>query len=122
MKKYEYNNHFYTVKELSEMSGIPPHTIRDRLRRGYSVDEAVKDIPLHDSVVEFAEASWYEDWIGMTTSYLYKIYWEWSVSFGYTPLHHQCFTRQLLSMYPNLKIVPTKYKDGTCHRVIRERI
>ena len=79
MKRYYLKNHWYTVNELSEMSGVQPHTLRDRLRRGYSVEEAVSLAPTATSVKEFCEASWYEDWIGMSINDLYEIYWKWCI-------------------------------------------
>lgn len=118
---YHYNDSWHSVNELSEMSGVKPATIRDRLRRGYSIEQAVKPILVDESVEMFNEASWWEDWIGMSTLYLYKIYWNWCVSQRYTPLSQISFTRQIMSMYPNLKVVPTRKKDNVCSRVIRER-
>lgn len=120
MNVYEYKGQSYTVNQLSEISGIAPHTLRDRFRRGYTVEQAIKPQPVNDSVREFCEASYYKDWIGMSTSYLYKIYWKWCVSEGYTPLQLKGFTRQIMSMYPNLKTVPTRKKTECC-RIIRER-
>lgn len=120
MAKYFYQGNWYTPNELSDISGVAAHTLRDRLRRGYSVEEAVKSIPTHDSVKEFGESSWYEDWIGMSINDLHEIYWKWCVSHGYTPISKQGFSRQLTSMYPMLKTVPTKRGDK-CHRVIRMR-
>lgn len=116
--RYEYNGSWYTPNELSEMSGMLPHTIRDRLRRGFSVEEAIKMIPVHDSVKEFCEASWYADWVGLSISDLHEIYWRWCVSHEYTPIGKQGFSRQVMGLYPMLKIVPTKRKDGN-HRIIR---
>ena len=58
IKQYYLNGKWYTPNALSEISGIPAHTIRDRIRRGYSVEEAVKPIATHDSVREFSESSW----------------------------------------------------------------
>ena len=118
MLKHEYRGKLHTIKELSELSGIAPATLRDRLRRGYSVEQSVKPVVVNDSVEQFREASWYEDWIGMSINDLYKIYWKWSVSHEYTPLSKQGFSRQLLSMYPMLKTVPTKQVNGYC-RMIR---
>lgn len=120
MARYELNGKWYTLNQLSEISGIPPHTIRDRLRRGYSVEEAVKVVATQDSVKEFGESSWYEDWIGMSINDLHKIYWKWCIEHGYTPIQKQGFSRQLLSMYPMLKTVPTK-KGDKCLRIIRLR-
>ena len=120
MARYELNGNWYTPNQLEELSGVKAHTIRDRLRRGYTVEEAIKVAPTQDGIREFAESSWYEDWVGMPISYLYEIYWKWCVSNGYTPLQIQGFSRQLLSMYPMLKTVPTK-RDGKCYRIVRLR-
>lgn len=120
MARYELNGRWYTPNELSEISGVKPHTIRDRLRRGYSVSEAIKVMPTQDGIKEFSEASYYEDWIGMPISDLHEIYWKWCISNGYNPLHIQGFSRQLMSMYPMLKTVPTKRGDK-CYRIIRRR-
>lgn len=119
---YQYNNNWYTIKELADMSGVKAATIRDRLRRGYTIDQSVKQVLVDESIEMFNDASWWEDWIGMSTLYLYKIYWDWCVSDnGYTPVSHVAFTGQLMKMYPNLKVVSTRKRDGQCVRVIRER-
>ena len=118
MHKLFYNGNWYTAKELADKSGMPAHTVRDRLRRGYSIEEAVKPVATHDSVKEFGESSWYEDWIGMSINDLHQIYWKWCVSHGYTPISKQGFSRQLIGMYPMLKTVPTK-KGDSCYRIIR---
>jgi hypothetical protein len=120
MKQYNYNGNWYTVKQLSELSGIAPATIRDRLRRGYPVEQAVKITATNESVERFSEASWWEDWVGMSISDLHKIYWKWSVSNGYTPLPIQGFSRHLFQLHPNLKTVPIRIADK-CHRMIRLR-
>lgn len=121
MAKYEVNGNWYSVAELSERSGIPPHTIRDRLRRGYTVEEAVKPVATHESVKEFCGASLYSDWIGMPIDDLYKIYWQWCIKNGYTAIQKQGFSRQIMGMYPVLKTVPTK-RGNKCCRVIRKRV
>ena len=120
MARHELNGKWYTPNELSEMSGIPPHTIRDRLRRGYTVEEAVKLSPTQSSVRAFCESSWYEDWIGMSINDLYEIYWKWCIQNRYTTIQKQGFSRQLMGMYPMLKTVPTKRGDK-CYRIIRMR-
>lgn len=120
MAKHEFRGKFYTIKELSELSGIAPATLRDRLRRGYSVEQAVRPVVTCDSVEQFSEASWWEDWIGMPISDLHTIYWKWCVQNGYTPIQKQSFSRHLLQLYPNLKTVPTRTVNGYC-RIIRER-
>lgn len=120
MARHEFNGSWYTPNELSEMSGIPAHTIRDRLRRGYTVEEAIKTVATTVSVKEFCDASHWEDWLGMSINDLYEIFWKWCVSHGYTPLSKQGFSRQLMLKHPMLKTVPTKMDSGYA-RVIRLR-
>ena len=120
MARYELKGNWYTPDQLSEICGIPAHTIRDRLRRGYSVEESIRVVATLESIKEFSEASYYEDWIGMSTNDLHAIYWKWCIEHGYSPIGKQGFSRQLLSMYPMLKTVPTK-KDNKCSRIIRMR-
>ena len=120
MSKYEFKGNWYTPKELEEITGIKAHTIRDRLRRGYSIEEAIKVTAIQESVREFCEASLWEDWIGMPMSDLFEIYWRWCIQNGYTAIQLQGFSRHLLSMYPMLKTVPTK-KGNKCQRIIRMR-
>lgn len=118
--KYLYKDSMYTINELEDISGISAATIRARLRSGYSVEQAIMDIPIHESISEFCDASYYKDWIGISTLYLHEIYWNWSISQGYSPIHIKGFTRQIMKLYPNLKVVPIN--DGKCyHRMIRER-
>ena len=89
MNRYVYKDRMWTVNELSDISGIAPATIRDRLRRGYTVDEAIQITPTIESVKEFTHASWWKDWIGMETVYLQKIYWNWCIEEGYEPINQQ---------------------------------
>lgn len=119
--RYELNGNWYTIKELSEISGIKCHTIRDRVRRGYSIEEAIKVAPTNEGVKEFCEASYWGDWVGMPISDLYGVYWKWCLSNGFTPLQIRGFSRQLFKMYPNLKTVPTAVQDGRYYRIIREK-
>lgn len=120
VKRYELNGKWYTIKELSDISGLLAHTIRDRLRRGYTVEEAIKIMATDDSIKEFCEASYYLDWIGMPISDLYEIYWKWCVSYGYTPTSKQKFSRHLLQILPMMKTVPTRNGE-TYQRIIRMR-
>ena len=120
MARYNVKGGWYTPDELSEMSGIPAHTIRDRLRRGYSIEEAIKDVPTDDGIREFCAASYWEDWIGQTITDIYNIYWKWCIPNGYTPLQKQGFSRQIMKIYPMLKTVPTR-RGFNSYRVIRMR-
>ena len=120
MPTWEVRGQQYTINELSELSGIQPATLRYRLRRGYPVEQAVKPVATNESVEQFAEASYYLDWIGMPINDLHKIYWRWSIEHGYSPLQKQGFSRHLLTLYPQLKTVPNRI-DSKCQRVIRLR-
>jgi hypothetical protein len=120
MKVYEYNGQVLTIEELSNISGIEKPTLRERIRRGYTIEEAIQMSPIKDSIKQFCESSWYEDWIGMSTKYLHEIYFKWCISNGYEPTCQQGFTRQILKLYPQLKTVPTR-KENYCCRIIRER-
>lgn len=120
MNRYVYRDQMLTVNELSEMSGIKPHSLRDRLRRGYSVEQAVKPTLVHDSVEQFCEASHWKDWVNKSTSEVYSIYWKWSVNNSFRPVTIQCFSKHILSMYPQLKVVPIRLYDK-CYRMIRLR-
>jgi hypothetical protein len=116
MNHYELKGNWYTVQELSEMSGILPHTLRDRLRRGYSVEQAILSNPIHDTVREFCAASHYWDWIGMTTNELYAVYWKWCAKEMQHPCSQHQFSKQMFQMHPFLHTVPMKGK-----RYIREK-
>lgn len=120
MNRYPYRDQVLTINELAEMSGVLPHTLRDRLRRGFTVEQAVRPSPVHDSVEEFCGASCWEDWIGLSINDLYAIYWKWCIQHGYNASSKQGFSRQLKSIYPQLKTVPTA-KGDKCERIIRIR-
>ena len=108
MKRYELNGSWYTVNELSEMCGIKPHTLRDRLRRGYAVDQAIRITAMHESVERFAEASWWQDWLDKPMNDVYYIYWKWCINNDYAPIPKHTFSRHLFQMYPTLKSVPMR--------------
>lgn len=120
MNIYQYKGEMRTVKELASMAGISEASFRDRIRRGFSVEEAVKENPTHASILHFIRASWWEDWVDMSVDYLYQIYWLWCIQKGYTPETKQGFSRQLFTHFPWLKIVPIK-KGEKCLRMIRKR-
>lgn len=120
MHRYAYRGQVMTINELAEMSGVLPHTLRDRLRRGFSVEQAVRPTPVHDSVEHFCDASYYNDWIGLSIDELYAIYWKWCIQHGYSASSKQGFSRQIKSIHPQLKTVPTAKGEG-CKRIIRVR-
>lgn len=122
MLKLDYKGNTMTVNELSEISGIKPATIRSRLRKGYSVEQAVQISPIHDSVIHFCEVSWYQDWIDTPMCELYQLYYEYCINYDYEPLYIQNFSMQVMKMYPQLRVVSKRLdRDGKCMRVITER-
>ena len=120
MNYYNYKGEPHTAKQLSELSGIPAATIRDRIRRGFSVEQAMTMCPSNDGVQEFCEASLWEDWLNHSISDVHSIYYRWCLSNGYTPLGIQGFSRHLMSINPWLKTTPVKRGNKSC-RVIRKR-
>lgn len=120
MLVFNYRGEPHTIKSLSEISGVSPATIRDRLRRGYSVEQSVKMTATNDSVEQFNEASHWEDWLGMPMSNLHEIYYRWCSSHGYSPIGIQGFSRHIVSLNPWLKTVPTR-RGNKCYRIIRKR-
>lgn len=119
MMYVEYKGTPHTIKQLSELSGIAPATIRDRLRRGYPVEQAIRMVAANESVNHFAEASLWCDWVDMPMSDLHEIYFKWCVSHGEQPLGVQGFSRHLMAMHPWLKTVPIKRGNKSC-RIIRK--
>lgn len=117
--KHYYNGKWYTINRLAELSGVSAPAIRDRLRRGYSIEQAVCPHPMKDSIKEFILASYYKDWIDEKLDDVYQVYWKWCLANGFTPDTKTTFSRQLFGLYgvyvPYLKVVPM---DGT--RYIRD--
>lgn len=105
------------------MSGVKYTTLCERLKRGYSAEEAIAFHPrIPPSVIEFDDASDYEDWDGMTSEELYKIYRQWCIKHEYAPESNVHFTRSIKQVHPNIRVVPTRlkvYGDIAYKRVVR---
>lgn len=119
MNRYEYKGVMYTINELSELSGIKPATIRQRLRSGYDLTNALKEKPIHTSVELFSEASWWMDWEGQSIDKLYQIYCNWCDKNFYNIVPKQTFGKEIQLLYP-IYTVPN-FNKGTYTRVIRFR-
>lgn len=119
MNIYNYKGVEYTIKELSEMSGIQPHTLRQRLRNGYDLVNALKQKPIHTSVEVFCEDSWYRDWESLTIDEVYQIYCNWCDKNDYNITPKQTFGKEIQMLYP-IYTVPT-FNKGSYMRVIRLR-
>lgn len=100
MYKYAIDGRIYTIKDLSEKSGVTEANIRYRLAQGYTIEEAVKEKPIHESVKEFGNNSYWRDWLGVTVNDVYEIYWKWCLVHDFTPLNKINFGRQIQQLYP----------------------
>ena len=102
------------------MSGLSVSLIRKRLLKGYSVEQSLRDNPIHDSVAAFDEASYWGDWIGLSSKQLYQRYWKWCVSNDWKPVSHRTLVTQLLPKY-NLHTVPMVVGENS-QRYIRQKL
>lgn len=114
MKNLVYKNQVYNAKELSDLTGIKYGTLCDRLRRGYTVEEAIADqqrIP--ESIIEFVQASHPPDWEGHVNEEIYFQYMRWCENhepkFEYESIVH--FMRSLKKAVPTLRVVPSRIKN-----------
>ena len=119
MNKYEYKGVLYTVNELSDISGIQPATIRQRLRSGYDLTNALKFRPVHTSVEIFTEASHWRDWEGQTINDIYQVYCDWCNKHLYRLVPKQTFGKEIKMLFP-IYTVPA-FRNGEYCRVIRFR-
>lgn len=115
MKRYYYRDNWYTVKEIASMTGVEYVRLLQRLYNGYSIEQAVTDNPLRESVLEFFQASHWEDWVDETSDAVYTIYWQWCVKHGHNPECKNVFMKSVRQCYPQLTTVPNRGK-----RYIRE--
>lgn len=51
IKRHEYQGKEYTVAELAEISGVPENTVRDRLKRGGTVEQSISKEKLKKGVL-----------------------------------------------------------------------
>lgn len=125
MKQYLYKDQLLNGKELAAKCGIKYTTLMERLRRGYTLEEAVQSEPkVPDSILEFDNASDYMQWEGMTNAELYEIYVKWcgNPDHKYSVESDVHFSRCIKQLHPNIRIVPARLKlyDGVVYkRVIR---
>ena len=119
-KTYWYKDERYSIQELSDISGVDVRLLRNRLAKGYSVEQSLQDNPIHDSILAFDSASYWEEWIGLSSKQLYEQYWKWCVNHDVKPVSHRLLMTQLLPKY-NLHIVPMTVGDK-CNRYIRQKV
>jgi hypothetical protein len=111
MKQHLYKGNLYNTKELSEICGVKYTTLAERFKRGYTVEEAISDVPrIPESILQFDSHSDYTDWDGLTSERLYEIYIAWCLKNQMTVESKVHFTRSIKSLHPNVRIVPTRLK------------
>lgn len=120
-KLYQYKDQWYDIYQLSEMSGYTIRQLRNRMYQGFSIEQAMREFPMHDSVVEFDLHSNWRDWIGLPSNELYQIYWNWCVKNNMTPVTQRQLSSELLPKY-NLHTVSMATGDGKACRYIREKL
>lgn len=120
-KYYLYKDDYYTLDELSEMSGFTVKQLRDRMYRGHTIEEAMEPIPIHTSVRLFNEASHWEDWVGMPSNDLYEMYFTWCQKNDLKPVTHRQLMTELLPIW-NLHTVSMLASDGVARRYIRKKV
>lgn len=112
MKRFLYKGKLYNLRQLSEVSGIKYSTLAERIKRGYTVEEAVSwDLRVPTSVLEFDSGADYRDWHGVRMSDLYQSYWQWCLTNGHRPESNAHFSRNIRRLHPNIRVVPTRVKS-----------
>lgn len=123
MKQYLYRGNTYSIRELSEISGIKYTTLAERLKRGYTVDEAVcGNTRIPESIIQFDNHSDYTDWDGLVSEQVYKIYISWCLKHHFNVESKVHFTRCIKRLHPNIRFVPTRLKlfgDIVYKRIVR---
>lgn len=123
MKKLLYDSRLFNLRELSEFCGVNYTTLCNRLRRGYSIEEAVAyDQRVPASVSRFLYESHPPDWDGMTNEAVYKIYFNWCIKNNYPIESKIHFIRTLKQCLPNMRVVTTRIKNNggvSYKRIIR---
>ena len=120
-KLYQYKDQWFDIYQLAEMSGYSVNQLRCRMHKGYSIEQAMREYPMHDSVVAFDDVSDYHDWIGEAVSDVYQVYWGWCIRNELAPVSPRQFSSELLPKY-NLHTVSMATGDGKSRRYIREKV
>lgn len=121
MKMYYYNGDWLNTRQLSEHCNVPYSTLARRLKRGMSVEDAVRTSPpIPESIIEFDKESDYHDWNKMENTEIYDNYVRWCEKNDYNKVAINYFFRCLKYIHNDIKIVPTKKKVG--NQLITKRI
>lgn len=117
MKYYEYGDGMTTIQELSNKYGIKYTTLVERLKRGYTVEEAIAGERMPESVKQFVDNSYPPDWNGLLNEDLYKRYVEWCDKHDFERESQVHFSRCLKKLVP-MKSVCKRIKqfDGVIYK------
>ena len=118
-KLVRYKGELFTVEQLHAISGVPKDVIRYRLRSGYEVEEAIADVPIKKSILDFIDYNDWHDWVNQSTAYVYQQYCKHCQEAQFPSECKQTFMRQFLSVIPWLVSTPNKTKDGKSVRILR---
>lgn len=114
MKKLLYKGNLYTGKELADFTGVKYTTLMERLRRGYTVEEAVADesrIPA--SVQAFVDEYDVMSLNGQTCKEVFNTYRCFCVIHHLIPETQVHFGKSIKRLLPNFRMVPTRVvRDG----------
>lgn len=112
MKTLLYKDQIYNARELADLTGVKYTTLIERLKRGYTVEEAVEyNARIPESIMEFDAASDLQDWDGITTDDLYSIYWKWCNN-NHLPKESKVhFVRSIKKLHPEIRVAPARVKS-----------
>ena len=108
-----FNGHAYNVRQLADQAGLPYNTIWNRLKNGYTPEEAMRQPLIANSVLEFIEADDPSSWDGETTFDVWERYerWCYKEDVGYLPLTFQTFVRQIRQQL-DIRLVHSSVWEG----------
>lgn len=112
---YEYKGEARTAKGLCDEFGISYQTFKTRIKKGYSVEQALGlKSCIDDSIFAFVSGSDPKSWNGLTMIQLFDKYSKWCIKKGYTAVTKSKFTHSIRSLVPTLetKVKRIKSYDG----------
>lgn len=112
---YEYNGEARTAKGLCDEFGIPYQTFKTRIKKGWTVQQALGlEQRVDDSMDAFVKDSDVGTWAGLTMMQLFDKYSKWCIKKGYTAVTKSKFTHSIRTLVPNLetKVKRMRSYDG----------
>lgn len=112
---YEYKGEARTAKGLCDDFGVPYQTFKTRIKKGYSVEQALGlKSRVDESISAFVSDSDIKSWDGLTMMQLFDKYSKWCIKKGYSSVTKSKFTHSIRELVPNLetKVKRIKSYDG----------